>query len=575
MGDVDLSDYPNDARPSAEFPLYSRGNVGEAFPNVISPMSGSLMLAASARSQTRFFLAMGALSKAQVVDPRNQVFVQFGGYLYANISMARIAAARAPGVSMDDIDAQYSGVGVMPPYTPRRGDRSLLGTLRLARYAARGFRHGDAERARRAQREVHDWVSSLSPVEEAGDGELLTRVRRASWWFDRLNAEMMTVTLHAGTARVLLERLAAAAGEPEAANTVTSGLGDIVSAGPANALWDLGRQVAGSPTLQDHFETLDDDLLARLRADPAGAAFVEDFDAFLDEFGYHGADELDLSSSKWGTDPHLALRIVDRLRHAPEGRDPRAATRRLADARAVAAARVGAALGGPRRRLFELAIRNAEVYAREREATKASLVRALFESRRALHELAARHGIAPDDIYLLVEHELEDALARPADFEAVVARRRAQRRALQARRPPFWFEGDLPDPATWPLRSATDTGPDDGVGADLENPRLDGLGVSAGTVTGRTRVILDANDPVGLEPDEILVAPQTDPAWTPLFLGAAGVIVEYGAVMSHAAIVARELGIPAVVGVADATRRLVTGTRVEMDGSSGTVTILD
>ena len=93
---MDLSTYPNDAEPSIEFPIYSRGNVGEAFPNVISPMSGSLMLEASARSQTRFFLAMGALSRSQIEDPRNQVFVQFGGYLYANISMVRIAPQTDP-----------------------------------------------------------------------------------------------------------------------------------------------------------------------------------------------------------------------------------------------------------------------------------------------------------------------------------------------------------------------------------------------------------------------------------------------------------------------------------------------
>jgi pyruvate,water dikinase len=86
-------------------------------------------------------------------------------------------------------------------------------------------------------------------------------------------------------------------------------------------------------------------------------------------------------------------------------------------------------------------------------------------------------------------------------------------------------------------------------------------------------VILDPNAPADLEPDEILVAPQTDPAWTPLFLGAAGVIVEYGAVMSHAAIVARELGIPAVVGIDRATADIETGATVTIDGTTGVVTL--
>jgi rifampicin phosphotransferase len=570
VGDLDLSSYPNDAEPSIDFPVYSRGNVGEAFPNVISPMSGSLMLEASARSQMRFFLALGALSTNQVRDPRNQMFVQFGGYLYANISMARVAAARAPGLSIDDIDAQYSGVGVLPPHTPRPGDRDLLASLRLIRYAARGLREGDATRARVAQREVDDWVSSLGPIEEAGDRDLLARVRRASWWFDRLNSEMMTVTLHAGTARVLIERLAAAAGEPEAANLVTSGLGDVVSARPAIALWDLGRKVAASPVLRAHFAGSVDDLAPRLRADPACRTFLGGFDAFLDELGFHGVDELELASPKWGTDPHLAMRIVQRLHRAPDDRDPRATARRLADERTAAVQRVEAALGGPRRRLFGLATRNAEVYAREREATKAALVKALFQSRRALNELAIRRGIGRDDIYHLVERELEAALERPSDFDHIVAERRAKRAGLQERFPPFWFERRPPDPSTWRMRSSVASE----APASSETPQLRGLGVSAGVVSGRSRVVLDPNQPFDLEPDEILVAPQTDPAWTPLFLGAAGVVVEFGAVMSHAAIVARELGIPAVVGIDRATELLTTGTHIEIDGSSGTVTLL-
>ena len=557
--------YPNDGEPSEEFPIYSRGNVGEAFPNVISPMSGSLMLEASARSQTRFFLAIGALSDRQVRNPRNQMFVQFAGYLYANISMARIAAVRAPGMSIDDIDAQYSGVGVLPPHVPRPGEADLAATLRLARYAARGLRSADAERARLAQREVDGWVRSLAPIGQADDAELLRRARRAPTWFDRLNADMMIVTLHAGAMRVLVERLAATAGEADAANVVTSGFGDVASAAPAAALWALGRQVRGSDALTSHFDDAGDDLEARLRADPAASELVAAFDDFLHTFGFHGVDELELSSPKWGSDPQHALRLVERLRHAPDERDPALAAERLSAERAATTERVVGKLRRPLRRLFRHVVRQAGVYAREREATKAALVRALFESRRALNELARRHSIDRDDIYLLVETELEAALADPAAFAGTIAERRELRSELQRRQPPFWFEGRLPDPSTWPRR-------DEGVPAPA-GAQLQGLGVSAGVVVGRVRVVLDPNEPGELRPDEILVAPQTDPAWTPLFLGAAGVIVEYGAVMSHAAIVARELGIPAVVGVEGATR-LPPGTTVRIDGTSGTVTLV-
>jgi pyruvate,water dikinase len=333
------------------------------------------------------------------------------------------------------------------------------------------------------------------------------------------------------------------------------------------ALWELGRQ-ARDAHIGCHFDDGDENLETRLRTDPSAGDFVRGFDDVLALFGFHGPNELELSAPKWGSHPHLALRIIERLRHAPDGRDPRVAAERLAAARAEATERVTAQLPKLRRRLFRLIIRNAGIYAREREATKAALVRALFPSHLALNELAARHGIDRDDIYLLLDKELESAIGAPDSYHATIAERRALRDGLQRRRPPFWFEGEVPDPAGWAPRRQVTADPPPG------NMNLHGLGVSSGVATGRARVILDPNDPVDLEPDEILVAPQTDPAWTPLFLGAAGVIVEYGAVMSHAGIVARELGIPAVVGVDGATTDITTGSRVTIDGKTGEVTVV-
>jgi len=99
---------------------------------------------------------------------------------------------------------------------------------------------------------------------------------------------------------------------------------------------------------------------------------------------------------------------------------------------------------------------------------------------------------------------------------------------------------------------------------------LVGVPASAGTVTGVVRVVLDPAD-AHLEPGEILVAPSTDPGWTPLFLTAGGLVMEMGGSNSHGAVVAREYGIPAVVGVPDATARLHTGQTVTVDGAAGTV----
>jgi pyruvate,water dikinase len=96
----------------------------------------------------------------------------------------------------------------------------------------------------------------------------------------------------------------------------------------------------------------------------------------------------------------------------------------------------------------------------------------------------------------------------------------------------------------------------------------------AGIVTGRAAVVLDPSDPTALEPGDILVAPLTDPAWTPLFVPAAAVVVDVGAALSHAIIVSRELGIPCVVSATDATRRIPHGATIEVNGDTGTVTLL-
>jgi pyruvate,water dikinase len=103
--------------------------------------------------------------------------------------------------------------------------------------------------------------------------------------------------------------------------------------------------------------------------------------------------------------------------------------------------------------------------------------------------------------------------------------------------------------------------------------QLTGVPGSPGRATGRARVVLDPGDPAGLEPGDILVAPITDPAWTPLFVPAAAVVVNVGAQVSHAVIVSRELGIPCVVSVQHATERIPDGALITVDGSTGTVTI--
>jgi pyruvate,water dikinase len=166
-----------------------------------------------------------------------------------------------------------------------------------------------------------------------------------------------------------------------------------------------------------------------------------------------------------------------------------------------------------------------------------------------------------EDIFFISLPEARSVLAgrdlrsvvrdRRADYENELKRRHVPRVLLSDGTEPAGETGDT-------LRTS------DGI--------LQGAPASGGVVTGLARVILDPNG-ASLEPGEILVAPSTDPGWTPLFLTAGGLVMEMGGAMSHGAVVAREYGIPAVVGVPDATGRIITGQQIAVDGSTGTITV--
>ena len=164
-----------------------------------------------------------------------------------------------------------------------------------------------------------------------------------------------------------------------------------------------------------------------------------------------------------------------------------------------------------------------------------------------------------EDIFFITLPEARSALAG-RDLRTVVNERRATyERELDRRHVPRILLSDGTEPAAGEVAAA-------------DGGALRGTPASPGTVSARARVILD---PTGarLEPGEILVAPSTDPGWTPLFLTAGGLVMEMGGAMSHGAVVAREYGIPAVVGVPDATERIATGQRITVDGSAGRITL--
>ncbi len=172
---------------------------------------------------------------------------------------------------------------------------------------------------------------------------------------------------------------------------------------------------------------------------------------------------------------------------------------------------------------------------------------------------------------MLLADELDGYLADPVSFAPVIAERLETFRDLYDIDPPFVLTADPPPLAQWPRRSRSQ--PDGSAPAAAETV-LTGLGGSPGSYTGRSRIITGLDQAGQVEPGDVLVAPFTDAAWTPLFLVAGAVVVDLGAINSHAMVVARELGIPCVVSVQDAASRIPDGAQITVDGTAGTVTVM-
>ena len=192
----------------------------------------------------------------------------------------------------------------------------------------------------------------------------------------------------------------------------------------------------------------------------------------------------------------------------------------------------------------------------------------------AMRELGRRHAqqgtIGDEDhIFMLIDEELEAFIADPSSFSDLLAERHAGWTQLWDLTPPFFLrDGVVPPLSEW----ETATTQDHQIAVDGET--LTGTAGSPGTTSGRARIVHDPTDPPDLEPGDIMVAPLTDPAWTPLFLAVDAVVVNVGGQVSHAVIVSRELGLPCVVSVEDATERIADGSLIEVNGTTGEVTIL-
>ncbi|MBA3688919.1 MAG: hypothetical protein H0W81_08845 [Chloroflexi bacterium] len=324
------------------------------------------------------------------------------------------------------------------------------------------------------------------------------------------------------------------------------------------------------------------------RADPAVAAWLRSgatteqpvshlFDEALEDFlrrhGHLGQSWDDLQIPSWGEDPHKLLRdIAKRLDHAGE----RAADRRERMAengdRLLANLRERAADRPDELREFEAVLVAAREIGPISETHNYWIDRMVqARLRRLAMRVGARltdAGVLADaaDVFYLRRDEIRQLILDPVDRSAVVTERRAEHER-QRRITPLPWVGQPPDESGGTRFEAPEK-------VEHDDQELRGAGASAGVARGPARVALGQNDFERIQPGDIIVCPSSNPSWVPLFAIAAGLVTDTGGVLSHAAVVARELGLPAVVGTREGTTRIADGRMVEIDGTTGVVRLL-
>lgn len=352
-------------------------------------------------------------------------------------------------------------------------------------------------------------------------------------------------------------------------NNLLCGEGGMISAEPARRVKELAVIAAKHPGLA---KTLCDAPLEEMMAAVEQAPeFAADYRSYLSRFGDRCLDELKLESATLHDDPTALLRSIGHLATREQAAKP---TNIEATLRNEAEARVNEALRGRplRSAIFRWVLRQTRARVRERENLRFERTRLFGRVRRIFvamgQQFAARDLIdTPGDIFYLELDEIMgycDGTATTTDLRALVALRRAEfARYKEQEAPTDRFETRGPVYHGNTYRRAAETTSD--AGSDWK-----GIGCCPGVVRGPVRVVTDPRNAV-IKPGEILVAERTDPGWIMLFASAAGLLVERGSLLSHSAIVSREMGIPSIVSIPGITKSLQTGDQVEMNGSTGSV----
>ena len=361
-----------------------------------------------------------------------------------------------------------------------------------------------------------------------------------------------------GDLKKLLNRISNATGEPVSAIELMSGLQDV-----SHMRMQSGLVLLVNTAKRDGFDS---------------KAWDSQLRAFLSDNYFHGDVELDISTPRWGEHPERVTQIVaDIVRSGSDPKDPEQSAQSKFEHFSAEQQRIRTALHRSLwlrvrfDRTFDKQLRLARTYLSRREEMREYSTRAYNLVRTYVIESGARlarmgYLADRDDVFMLRVEELLDcgyARVNPASLQTVIRFRRQMYRGYRLLEPPGELGRHISRQSPGPLDRASS-----------ESIVLSGIGCSAGIVRGPVRVVAELAQANTLKAGEILVTRFTDPGWTPVLGLVCGVVTEVGGLLSHAAVIGREYGIPAVLNVAGATQILKTGQQVEIDGTAGTVKVV-
>jgi phosphohistidine swiveling domain-containing protein len=584
--------------------VWSNANVNENFPEPISPLLYSI----ARRGYYHYFRNLGRAFGftrrriASMEEPLQRIIGVQGARMYYNLTSIHGVLRSAPfGELLAAWFNQFTGAEQTDApaiVRTRRTDSLARQAGELAAIAVRtAWQYVFVtRRVERFERTAAAFAERTRPtlLETRSRRELLDDFRafldiRYNRWKDASLADTAAMVCY-GALKRALNRALPSADQASIHNSLLKALPGLPSSVPGVKLWDLSRLVRANARLRDRLETTPAvETIAVIRHDPQFADFNAELERFLDDWGFRCSGELMLTVASFQEAPAPLVDIIKAYAGRDEGSPAEHLLTQRRD-RLADTARVATVLRTRRLHRFVPFLHEWHVVSvllrwtqhaivlRERARLKQALLYSRL--RRVALALGARlveDGLLDDrtEIFWLTADEIDDLVSGSAMFphhlRPLVEVRRAAHAELGAAAPPDSLT--LGEDDYW--QGASDRQVPLAQRSDALGPRtLQGLGVCGGTATARAAVLTDVTEAHRLQPGDVLITRQTDPGWGAVFPLISGLVMERGGMLSHGAIIAREFGIPSVVGIAEATRAVPHGTRVAVDGDRGLVQIL-